>query len=175
MSLESYKKTLEAQKEWKREFNPESSTNSEERKPNQGSESIYDETRPRKRHSGCLIFFILIVALFAVSAIKNPSENESKEIVKGFIVEKINNKMRTGMNNEDNDGLKQLGAFLGMAFSSNIIDYFCEIQVNDHIVFSTFDCTAEVDKERKTIVSGVIFLGKLIPLKSDIRKEALDS
>lgn len=35
-------------------------------------------------------------------------------MVKSFIVEKVNNKLRGEMTNEDNDGAKQFGALLGM-------------------------------------------------------------
>jgi len=131
------------------------------------------ENKPRKRRSGCLIFSILIIALFVVSAIKNPSESESKEIVKSYIVEKVNNKLRTEMTNDENDRMQQLGAFLGMAFASNLIDYMCETKVNDCIIFTTFDCTTKVDDSKKTIVSGIIFFGKIIPLKTDIKEEYL--
>ncbi len=175
MSLESYKKTIEAQKERERAFNHKTNLNSEERQPNKEPKSIYAEDIPHKKRRRHLIPFILIVALFVASAIKNPSENEGKELVKGVIVEKVNNKLRSEMTNEDNNGFKQFGAFLGMTFASNIIDYVCEIQVNDYIVFSTFDCTTNIDGERKTIVSGVIFFGKLIPLKTDISKEAFET
>ncbi len=175
MSLEYYTKVLDAQKVREKEYNPQMDLYSAEREHNTQPEYIYAEAKPRKKRKGFLISLLLIIILFAVSAIKNPSENVGKEIVKEFIVEKVNNKLRSEMINEDNDGFKQFAAFLGMAFTSNIIDYVCEIQVHDYIVFSTFDCTTDVEDERKTIVSGVIFFGKLIPLKTDIRKEALET
>lgn len=114
MSLESYKKALEAQQERERKFSNEAKPKSEERIRTQELEYVYVEAKPRKKHSGCVIFIILLAALFIVSAIKNPSERESKEMVKSFIVEKVNNKLRGEMTNEDNDGAKQFGALLGM-------------------------------------------------------------
>lgn len=173
MSLESYKKALEAQQERERKFSNEAKPKSEERIRTQEPEYVYVEAKPRKKHSGCVNFIILLAALFIVSAIKNPSERESKEMVKSFIVEKVNNKLRGEMTNEDNDGAKQFGALLGMAFASNIIDYVSEINVTDYIIFTSFDCTTKVDDSERTIVSGIIFLGKIIPLKSDIKSENL--
>jgi hypothetical protein len=175
MSLESYKKALDAQKEREKEYNVQTDLYSEKRKPKPEPEYVYAESKPSKKRRGFLLPLLIIVILFVVSAIQNPSEKEGKEIVKEFIVEKVNNKLRSEMTNEDNDGLKQFGAFLGMAFASNIIDYVCEIQVHDYIVFSTFDCTTKVEDERKTIISGIIFFGKLIPLKTDIKEEAFET
>lgn len=149
--------------------------NSEEYRLNQEPQYMYVEAKPHKKRIGCLIPFFLLVVLFVVSAIKNPSEKEGKEMVKEFIVEKVNNKLRTEMTDEDNNGLTQLGAFLGMTFASNLIDYVCDIQVNDYIVFSTFDCTIDIDDESESIVSGVIFLGKLIPLETDLKQEAFET
>lgn len=70
MSLESYKKALEAQQERERKFSNEAKPKSEERIRTQELEYVYVEAKPRKKHSGCVIFIILLAALFIVSAIK---------------------------------------------------------------------------------------------------------
>lgn len=168
MSLESYKKTIEAQKEREREYYPPSQSKEQENKHTQETEFVYVEGISRKKQTGCLVFFIIIGVLVIVASIKNPSENESRVLVKDFIVEKLNDHMRAEMNNDDNDGLKKLGAFLGITFSSKIMDYVTQINVTDYVLLSTFDCTIEIKEEQNTIVSGIIVFGKIIPLKSDM-------
>lgn len=78
------------------------------------------------------------------------------------------------MNNEENDGFKQFGAFLGMTFAPQIVDHFSDIKVKDYILFSTFDCTTEVEDIDKTIVSGIIVFGKIIPMKTDLDLEKIN-
>lgn len=165
MSLESYRKALEAQKEREGVFEPNTGRDMPQR-----PEYAYAGAKPRKKRSGCLIFFILIAALLIVSAVKNPSERESKEMVKSYIVDNLNNYLRDEVANEDSSGAKQFGALLGMAFGSNLVEYLCEIKVNDYVVFTTFDCTTKVYATNKTIVSGIIYFGKIIPLESEIKK-----
>lgn len=95
-------------------------------------------------------------------------------MVKDYIVEKVNYVLKSEINNEENDGLKRFGAFLGMAFSSQIADYVSDIEVSDYILFSTFDCTMEVEEKDRTIVSGVIAFGKIILMKTDLDLKKLN-
>lgn len=174
MSLESYKKALAAQREREREYRAVAEP--KKAKPAQAREVeyVYVTTKPRKKRHGCLIFILIIVALIVVSVIKNPSEQESKELVKDFVVEKINKYLRNEMTNEDNDPSKFFGAMIGLALSSSLVDYACETEVDDYVIFSTFDCTAELEKSNKTVVAGIIFCGKVIPLKTEIDKDHLE-
>lgn len=174
MSLESYKKAIEAQKEREREYYPETNPSKSNVRQTRGTENVYVESNPRKRRTGCFVCFILIVALLIVAAIKNPSESEGEEMVKTYIVEGVNDFFRNEMTNDDNDDSKQFVAFLGLSLSSHLIDYVVDTKVDDYVLFSTFDCTIEEDDSIKTLVSGIILCGKIIPLKSDLNTEKLE-
>ena len=198
MSLESYKKTLESQRErifyetlndkyadgfGKTTFDDSCEKNEniylidESDSSNHSSVSSFTESKrkPQKRKSRSVIFFILILSFFVVAAIKNPSETESKVMVKDYILEKANEMLREEMTKEENNGFKQLGAFFGMAFASNIIDYVTETSVDDYIIFSTFDCNTNFTDSPTTILSGIIMFGKIIPLHTDIDPQKLSN
>ena len=173
MSLESYKKFLEDQQRTKTINDRYANLPKREYEENIEVEQVITKT-PRKNRTGVLVFILIILAVFIVAAVKNPSEAEGNKMVKDYIVEKVNYVLKSEINNEENDGLKQFGAFLGMAFSSQIIDYVSDIEVSDYILFSTFDCTMEVEEKNRTIVSGVIVFGKIIPLKTDLDLKKLN-
>lgn len=172
MSFASYKKAIEAQEKRERRYCPESYKSNDNIRQARKTEHGYAESRPRKRHTTLLVFLILIGVLFSVAAIKNPSENEGKEMVKSFVVEIVNDNIRNEMTN---NGLNEFEAFLGITLSPHMIDWIADTNVNDYILFSTFDCTAEAeDGSTKTVVSGIILFGKIIPLKTDLKPEALE-
>lgn len=197
MSLESYKKTLDSQKERiisrtlndryadgfrKTTIDTSCEKNESLNLIDGGNSSNYStystftesESKTRNRKIKSLIFFILILSVLVVAAIKNPSETESNIMVKDYIVQKVNEKFREEMTNEENDGFKQFGAFLGMTFSSNLIDYVAETSVNNYIIFSTFDCYTNITDSPKTVLSGLIIFGKIIPLHTDIDPQKLN-
>lgn len=95
-------------------------------------------------------------------------------MVKDFVVEQLNTVLRDEMIDDDNEGIKQLGIFLGITFASSVFDYISDVKVNDYVLFTTFDCTTEVTGSVKTIVSGIIVFGKIVPLKTDLDKEKLN-
>lgn len=132
------------------------------------------KTKARKPKTGCFISLLILLAIFIVAIVKNPSEPEGKNMVKDYIVEKVNDKFREEMQKEENDGLKKFGAFLGMGLSSHLIDYAMETSVNDCFLFSTFNCKTKIEGKSKTIVSGIILFGKIIPLSSDIAPKKLN-
>lgn len=173
MSLESYKKFLETQQE-KKCLN-DVYANLPKRNYAKTIETEQVVTKPsRKRRSGFLVFKFIILAIIIVAAVKNPSEVEGKKMVKDYIVEKVNYVLKSEINKEGNDGFKQFGAFLGMTFASQIVDYVSDIEVNDYILFSTFDCTMKVEDIDRTIIYGVIVYSKIIPLKTDLDLEKLN-
>lgn len=165
MSLESYKKNVEAQREREREYS----------QPQQEvvTEYVYiDQPKSRKRGFGWLIFGIVIIALLFLAALKNPSKTEAKAEIKTMIMEKVTEKMRQEVTNEDNDAWKQIGSGLAMLFAPTIIDNMVQTEISDYIFFSTFDASVTVDEEKRTLAAGVILFGKVIPLKSDIKKDS---
>ncbi len=133
------------------------------------------DTHKKRSSNGLLIFLIIIAALFVVAAIKNPSASEGRKMVKDFIAEKADDELRSTMTDDSSSGLAVLGSLIGLNMMSTIIDTFIDIQVDDCIVFSTFNCTIR-DKEDlgKSIVSGVILFGKIIPLNSDMESDVAD-
>lgn len=126
---------------------------------------IKSQNQKKSRGRVIIIFLSLILV---IAAVKNPSENESKEMINNYLVEKFNNKLTSYLNQDDSDTFKQLGAFLGMKLAPQILDYISETRVNDYIVFSTFECITDISDYNKTIVSGIILFGKIIPLDTDL-------
>lgn len=169
MSLEGYKKIIASQREREEGYTTDRVRpvfSAEESGP---SAPAYSSTKPtsHKKHLGWFLTLMLILTLLVVSAIKNPSESDSRDMVKNFIVEKVNDALREQMTDKDSDGLTAFVSLLGMAFMPNLLDYACEIKVTDYILLTTFDCTTPIAESENCIVSGVIIFGKIIPLHSD--------
>lgn len=162
MSLESYRKSLEEQRQ-----REEASTEHNEKVK---TEYVYVERTSSNKGFGRLILWLVIIAFFVVAAIKNPPADETKAMVKTALVEMFNKRMGSVMSNEESSAKQFFGALLGMSLAPNLIDNFTETTVSDYIILSTFNCTAEVEDETKTLVSGVVIFGKIIPLKSDLDK-----
>ena len=166
--MESYNPNTEAQNERNNEF-------PQPQQQEFATEYVY--MKHPKSHTlgfGWIITFI-IIAFFVVAAIKNPSASETKTLIKDTLIEKINERMGAEIRNGDNDGATQFGAFLGMTLAPYLLDYFTNIHVNNYVIFSTFDCTAKFGEEMQSIVSGIVVFGKVVPLKSDLNKDTLES
>lgn len=61
-----------------------------------------------------------------------------------------------------------------MLLGSIVIDKLVDTEVSDYIIFSKFATTVTLERETKTIASGIIIFGKVIPLKTDIGKEFVE-
>lgn len=171
MSLESYKKSMDALRERVRESaQPQPKSQPHEQEATSEKEHA-DLSDPRKHGFRWLIFSFIVIAIIVVAAVKNPSATETKALIKDALVETFNEKIEAKMMSDEDNGAKQLGAFLGMALAPHVLDYFTTIDVNDYVVFSTFDCRTKDEEESRTIVSGVVVFGKVIPLKSDLNTE----
>lgn len=64
---------------------------------------------------------MIIIALLFFAALKNPSKTEAKAEIKTIIMEKVTEKLRQEVTNEDNDAWKQMGSGLAMLFAPAII------------------------------------------------------
>lgn len=168
MPMESYNRNTENQNKSNSEF-------SQPQQQELATEYVYmEQPKSRKLGFGWILTFI-IIAILVVAAMKNPSASETKTLIKDTLIEKINERMGAEIMNGDNDGATQFGAFLGMTLAPYLLDYFTNIHVNNYVIFSTFDCTAKIGEEMKSIVSGIVVFGKAIPLKSDLNKDTLES
>lgn len=173
MALESYKKLTENQQKTKTINDLYANLPRRHYAETIEEEQIISKPS-RKKQFGVLGLIFIFFAVVIVAAVKNPSEIEGKKMIKDYIVEKVNYVLKSEINNQENDGLKQFGAFLGMTFASQIVDHVSDIKVKDYILFSTFDCTTEVEDIDRTIVSGVIAFGKIIPMKTDLDLEKIN-
>lgn len=164
MSLESYKKSIESQCERDREYNKS--------QQEIATVSAYTEhPKSREHRFGWLIFIGIIIALFFLAALKNPSKTEAKAEIKTMIMEKVTEKMRQEVTNEDNDALTQISSGLAMLFAPTFIDNMVQTEISDYIFFSTFDASITLDEEKRTLAAGIILFGKVIPMTSDLKKE----
>lgn len=164
MSLESYKNSIKAQRERDKEYS----------RPQQeiAMEDVYTEhPKSRKRGYGWLIFGGIIIALLFMAALKNPSKTEAKAELKTMMMEIVTEKMRQEVTNEDNDAWSKIGSGLAMLFAPAFIDNMVQTDISDYIFFSTFDASITVEEEKKTLAAGIILFGKVIPLRSDLKKD----
>lgn len=165
MSLESYKKQLQAQRERDKKY----------AQPQQEVASGYDyieQPKSRKRGWFWMVSGVALVVVLFLAALKNPSKAEAKAELKSMIMDVVTAEMRQEVTNEDNDVWKQICSGLAMLFAPTIIDNMVQTEISDYIFFSTFDARVAVDEEMRTLVSGIILFGKVIPLKSDIKQDS---
>lgn len=127
--------------------------------------------KPKKSGATRIVIAVAFIAIFLLAALKNPSESEIKAEIKTMMTDKINEKLRQEVTNKDNSTGEQIGSVLAMLFAPTIIDKWIQINVSDYIFFSTFDTNVTVDEEIRTIASGVIVFGIIVPLKTDIKTE----
>lgn len=176
MSLESYRKTIAAQRD--RESLLRGDTHIEETptKKHKGKSvpASHDSLLSSKRRlRKIIISFGLIIFLF-VAAIKNPPEAEIKANLKQLILEKANSivrqKVLKGKIPEDEIG----SVTLALIFGSTVFDLGVEMKVTDYILFSTFGAYVYDDYKEIKVVSGIVFFGKIIPLSSDVNSAFVD-
>lgn len=128
----------------------------------------------RKRYFVYSILSLIIISILFVAAIRNPTSSELKDAIRTTLLENYNNEMGAKMIDNKNDGFNKFGAFMGTLLMPYLIDNLTTIHVSDYIIFSTFDCSANNGKETKTIVSGIVVFGKIIPLKTDLKDVSLE-
>lgn len=179
MSLDSYKKAIEAQRKREHEYehNFPQHKYSIDREPEQ---KIRYYERPKKRKFGIVTIIIFTISIILLAALTNPSNTNAKTEIISLIKDKFIEKMREDVNNDDNSASKQFGASLMMTLFNldllnlRAIDFYVNTDVSNYIFFSTFNTQVTIKEENKTLVSGVIIFGKVIPLKSDFKKEFLE-
>jgi len=175
MSLESYFRDIEAQKErdLKRVKTSESSNIEVQVEHPQ---MIYVE---RKKCRGCSTPFILAIFMMtiviAIAAIKNPSQANANAHIKSYLVERISDyvALKTSEDTESSELSKGFGRLLINALAPSFIDAMVQIQTSDYVFFSTFEAKVENKGEHKKLMSGVILFGKIIPLSTDLDKDKL--
>lgn len=141
-----------------------------------GPEFYYEERRPRprkkrrKRKSGIgwFIFLILLIGLLAAAAITNPTETESKKIVKNTVLTYAEDYVVEKM--VDYDGpLTEMALSLGKRLAPKVWDKAVETEVENYIIFTKFKANIGFQGYRKNLLSGIILFGQLIPLDSDLK------
>ena len=131
---------------------------------NEYEEVYYVQVPQNKGLLSCMNIFILaLVAFLILAAVKNPSESEARQLVKNAAIEYINKEMRKEVNQDKNNWLYSL---LEMVLVPTAYDYMLQTDVDDYIFFSTFSISVTKEYGSKSLVSGIILFGKLIPLKS---------
>ncbi len=132
----------------------------------------YSTPESKKVGTGKLIFGLVIIAVLFLAALKNPSRTEAKAEIKAMIMEKVSEKMRQEVTQEDDNAWQQIGSGLAMLFAPAIIDNMVQTEISDYVFLSTFDANVTINEEKRTLLAGVIVFGKVIPLKSDIKKDS---
>ena len=137
---------------------------------------IYPDVRNNHSRSKSLIITIFILTIvFAVAAIKNPSQTESRNQIKLFLVERLNAyEAKKTLEDADSDNSEKVfGRFIMSAFASTLIDTMVQIKTSDYLFFSSFEAKLKNEGEHKKIVSGVIVFGKILPLSTDFDADKL--
>lgn len=116
-----------------------------------------------------LIFFIIVIGILVLAAVKNPTEEEAKQRVKTEMTELINDKVESNVDTEAGMSLKQIGASIVKHIAPALVDKMIDVDVNNYIVFTTFNASSSFNDSKVSIASGIIVFGKIIPLKTDIK------
>ena len=174
MSLESYKNSLQNQEPTYSQYNKDSTHPVYESYSRDELYSSYHEDNPasgrQKKGKSKLIVCIIIIAVLFLAALKNPSKSEAKDEIKDFLIEKFDEEMRNNiLNDEEENTWEKIGSGIAMLFAPAIFDYVIDTDISNFIFFSTFSASVTYDEETKTVVSGIILFGNIIPLNSDFR------
>lgn len=162
MSLDEYRKSVQAQKECEQQFLE---------KPRQTS-SIYNPVECKTRKTSNIgvrkLFLILaIIAIIILAVLKNPSNSDAKAEIKSMILEKVKGNCHQKFTDELEPN-EMIGTGLSMLLVPTIIDNMVQMEVSNYVLFSTFDAKISFLGESKTLAAGIIIFGKVIPLKSEI-------
>lgn len=123
----------------------------------------------RKNSYTRLIIFGIIAIIVIIAAIKNPSVKESRQLIKDFAIERVNENVRNMIDDDDVDKGEKFLAVFGAAFAPALIDALIDIDVSDYVLFSTFKATIGRGKESINFASGLILFGKPLLLSSDVK------
>lgn len=143
-------------------------------------ETEIDDKQPNNKKKKFRIRLILIAVIFfflLFAGIKNPSESESKDLIKHHIIEFINDLARKeeSQNPESNEDAIITNRFLRNTLLPGLIDTMVTIHTSDYIFFSSFEATVEANDKKKNLMSGIILFGKVLPLSSDIDQNELNN
>lgn len=174
MSLESYRRDIEAQRERDIERGLISKPSTNAKVQVEQPQIIYIE---RQRRSGCSVPFIIVMAAFTViliiAAIKNPSESQGKTLIKSYFVERLEDYLLQDLSDDTNSDvfINYLGKTIIDTFAPSMIDGAVKIKGVNYVFFTTFD--VKVKGSERNLVSGIILFGKVIPLTVDIDRATL--
>ncbi|MDE7368961.1 MAG: hypothetical protein K2N08_04195 [Muribaculaceae bacterium] len=172
MSLESYLREIRDQRD--REFAKDKATQPAPPENNSQPKIIYVE-RPRRPFPKSIIFIVLAI-IIAVAVIRNPSESESRKLINSFLVEKVKDYINVYLlSNPQLDFLQRsLGSLFVNEMAPKMIEAGTQTNVWNFYLFSAFKVEMDPAQEKKNLVSGIIFFGKIIPLSTDIDFDNID-
>ena len=172
MSLESHKKSIETQEERESKYLDEIQFSAPEEQVDSPIETIkYETSKSSKLGIGKLIIWIGVIAFLLLAALKNPSETEAKAEINSMITEKFVDIMKEQATDDNNTAWEPIGSGLAVLFAPTLIDNMVRTDISNYIFFSTFTSTVTFEEKKKTLVAGVIILGKVIPLETDLKND----
>lgn len=115
-----------------------------------------------------LVSIVILAAVVVLAAMKNPSEQQSKEMVRSFLSDKVTGVINKNMADEKSDGVKLVANFLASKLTPGLMDSMVDVETDDYVVMTRFDARVEKAGIDKSVMSGIIIFGKLIPLSSDL-------
>lgn len=172
MSLESYLKTLESQRERELELGIPTKNHSASvetpRHVDQQSVGIhtYQPAAQSKPKSKRTTLYVLIGLALFLGVLTNPSKSEAKSEIRTVVMEKYNEHMRNMLMDEGSSSTEQFGASLGLLFGSAIVDNLVEIEVANYVAFSTFEVYSTYGGGHHFIADGMIVFGQIIPFNT---------
>lgn len=151
MSLVSYRKRLE-----------------EQRLMYEGVASLprrRSHKKDKKRKSsgirtGFLIFGAVFLTLLLLAAFKNPSQAQAKSEVKSYIIDSVNKYMRENLLDKEQSNGGLIGSAIAMVLMPMMIDKMVQTDVDDWLLFSTFDASMTFEGETKNLMGALSYLEK---------------
>lgn len=129
-----------------------------------------DEHKSSKSKIWKLIFGLVIISTLILAALKNPSKIEAKAEIKNMFLEKLNEEMHEDVSDSESFIVEHLSTSFVNMLANSIYDNWVQTDVSNYVLFSTFDANVKINKKKKTLASGIIIFGKIIPLKSDLKE-----
>lgn len=124
-----------------------------------GGYDYYDEAQP-PRSKGKKILIILgifIAVVIGLAAMTNPSKSEAKDEVKTLIADKLREKATEEAKDEENNGMVRFISGVASFFAPKIVDNFLQIDVNNYVIFSTFDVMLTMGEEEPLLKGFILF------------------
>lgn len=159
MSLESYRKALEEQREREKQYD---NGYQHPKTPSVSiSENNKQNSKGRRMSTAKFLFLFILCSIGLGAIISNPTEDEARKLIKQKAIEIIKDNA-----NEDRGSEYSFTDFLSDMMLPIFYDSYTKTTVTNYNWFSTFTVST-VNFDENLRVKGIIIFGRIIPLSKE--------